>query len=187
MIRIGFLGPKGTFSHEAVKEYIKNIKEYEIIESNTIPDLMVSVSDGLLDEAVLPVENSLEGAVTSTLDMFAEDLNIIIKAELIIPINLNLLVKENSKREDIKAILSHPQPIGQCRKYVNNNFPNAEIRPVLSTAAAAEEVATGDGTTAAIGSAIAGEIYNLKVLDSDVLIINLVVYTEYWISLIFGI
>ncbi|MGD9677877.1 MAG: prephenate dehydratase [Vulcanibacillus sp.] len=168
MIRIGFLGPKGTFSHEAVKEYIKKIKEYEIVESNTIPDLMVSVSEGLLDEAVLPVENSLEGAVTSTLDMFAEDLNITIKAELIIPINLNLLVKENSKREDIKAILSHPQPIGQCRKYTNNNFSNAEIRPVLSTAAAAEEVATGDGTTAAIGSAIAGEIYNLKVLDSNI-------------------
>ncbi len=168
MLKIGFLGPKGTFSHEAVKEYIENMMDYEINEFNTIPDLMVAVSEGLLDEAVLPIENSLEGAVTSTLDMFAEDLNIIIKAELIIPINLNLLAKRNTKREDIKIILSHPQPIGQCRKYTNANYPLTEIRPVLSTAAAAEEVSNGDGTTAAIGSSIAGELYNLQILDSNI-------------------
>ncbi len=168
MLRIGFLGPKGTFSHEAVKEYINNMIEYEIYEYNTIPDLMVAVSDGFLDEAVLPIENSLEGAVTSTLDMFVEDLNIVIKSELIIPINLNLLAKINTKPEDVMVILSHPQPIGQCRKYTNKNYPLAEIRPVLSTAAAAEEVSIGNGTSAAIGSAIAGELYNLQILDSNI-------------------
>ncbi len=168
MLKLGFLGPQGTFSHNAAIEYIKVDQGYQLVEYNTIPELMIAVNEGLLDEAIVPIENSLEGAVTSTLDMFVADLAILIKAEITIPISLNLLVKEGTAFEDIKAILSHPQPFGQCRKYLTENFSNAELRPVASTAVAAEEVALADGELAAIGSQLAGEIYKLIVFASDI-------------------
>lgn len=168
MRKLGFLGPKGTFSHNAALEYRKGRNDYQLLEFNTIPELMVAVSDGAIDEAVVPIENSLEGAVTSTLDMFVEDLAIVIRAEIIIPISLNLMVKVGTAADDIREILSHPQPFGQCRKYLTEHFPSAATRPVSSTASAAYEVAQGDGTLAAIGSAIAGELYDLELLDRDI-------------------
>lgn len=168
MNKIGFLGPKGTFSHEAVNEYIKEKEEYKLVEFNNIPDIMIAVSDHIIDEAILPIENSLEGAVIQTLDMLTEDLDIKIKAELTISINQNLLVKDGTVPEDIQLIISHPQPLGQCRKYIKAHYPLAEVRPVSSTTTAAEEVLEGDGTTASIGSVLASKIYGLHILDSSI-------------------
>ncbi len=168
MQKLGFLGPKGTFSHNAALEYSRGNESYLLVEYNTIPELMVAVSEGELAEAIVPIENSLEGAVTSTLDMFLEDLAIVIKAEIIIPISLNLMVRAGTKASDIKEILSHPQPFGQCRKYLTENYSQASTRPVSSTAGAASEVAQGDGSLAAIGSAIAGDLYGLVTLASDI-------------------
>lgn len=168
MLKLGFLGPQGTFSHNAAIEYIKRNKEYQLIEYNTIPELMIAVNRGLISEAIVPIENSLEGAVTSTLDMFVTDLEIVIKSEIIIPISLNLLVKEGTTGDNIKEVLSHPQPFGQCRKYLAEKFSNVYMRPVTSTAAAADEVAQSNGDLAAIGSQLAGELYGLVVLDKDI-------------------
>ncbi len=168
MLKLGFLGPQGTFSHNAAIEYSKEKPEYQLIEYNTIPELMLAVSEGALTEAIVPIENSLEGAVTSTLDMFVADLAIYIKAEIIIPISLNLLVKAGTTTSQIKEILSHPQPFGQSRKYLTANFSNVDMRPVASTAAAAEEVSKSDGQLAALGSELAGELYGLTVLARDI-------------------
>lgn len=167
MLRIGFLGPKGTFSQEALEKYAENI-EHIACDYNTIPDLLLAVEKGELDEAVVPIENSLEGAVNETLDMMATEVDLKIKVELVVAIRQNLLVKHGTKKEDIKYILSHPQPIGQCRKYINSNFPSAKVKLVYSTAGAAEEVARGGKDAAAIGSIIAAEVYGLKVLDRDI-------------------
>ena len=167
MKKIGFLGPKGTFSQEAMLEYTRNL-EYTAYDYSTIPDMLYAVRDMVLDEAVVPIENSIEGAVNVTMDMMAGEVDLQIKAELAIAINQNLLVKSGTRSEDIKCIISHPQPIGQCRKYLSANFPAAEIKYVYSTAGAAEEVAGRNGDCAAVGSAIAAEVYKLEILSRGI-------------------
>lgn len=168
MLKTGFLGPKGTFSHEALKVYMEDKGSSMECDFNSIPDILLSVQNDRIDEAVVPIENSLEGAINATLDMMAFDVDLRIKAEIVIPVKQNLLVRKGTGVRDIKHILSHPQPIGQCIKYINTNFPGAQIKVVYSTAGAAEEVAKGSNDLAAIGSMIAAEVYGLEVLAKDI-------------------
>lgn len=168
MPKIGFFGPKGTFSQEALLQYIKGKENYTAYEFNTINELILAVQNGDIDAAVAPIENSLEGAINITLDMLAFDVDLKIKAEIIIEIKQNLLIKKGTNICDIKYILSHPQPIGQCRKYISANFPNAQIKDMYSTAGAAAEVAKGNNDSAAIGSAIAAEVYRLDILAHNI-------------------
>ena len=165
MVRLGFLGPKGTFSYEALKVYTNKDTDFIAVDYSSIPDIILAVQSGEIDEAVVPIENSLEGAVNATLDIMAADVDLMIKAEVVIAVKQNILVKKDTKKQDIKYILSHPQPIGQCRKYLSKEFQDAEIRYVYSTAGAAEEVAGGSGDSAAIGSATAAEVYGLDILE----------------------
>jgi len=168
MIKIGFLGPMGTFSHEALLQYIKDNKDYIPFGFNTISDLLLAVQKDELDQAIAPIENSLEGAVNVTMDMMASDVDLKIKSEFVLPVVENLLVKKGTRFQDIKHILSHPQPIGQCIKYINSSFPCAEVRYVYSTAGAAEEVSRGEPGLAAIGSAAAAEVYGLEILERGI-------------------
>ncbi|MFA6308756.1 MAG: prephenate dehydratase [Clostridia bacterium] len=168
MMKIGFLGPRGTFSEEALRKYTERLKEYEVCEYTTIPDLIMAVENKEIDEAIAPIENSLEGGVNSTLDLLAAVEDILIKAEVAIDIRENLLAKKGTKTEDIRMILSHPQPIGQCRQYINDNFPDATIKIVYSTAGAAEEVASSKENCAAIGAALAAEVYGLEILAAGI-------------------
>lgn len=163
MLRIGFLGPKGTFSQEAVELYTKD-RQYAAVDFNTITELLYAVEKGEIDEAAVPIENSLEGAINTTLDMMAFDVNIKIKAELVVAVRQNLLVKGDTKVSNIKYVLSHPQAVGQCRKYINTHLPGAAVRLLYSTAGAAEEVSKGNGDSAAIGSASAAREYGLSIL-----------------------
>ncbi len=139
-MKIGFLGPKGTFSQQATNAYINKL-DNEIIEYPNINELILAVENKIIDEAVVPIENSIEGAVNLTLDMLAHKVNLKIKADIIIPIVHNLLVKPGTK--DINFILSHPQAIGQCRNFITNNYPNAIIKYTYSTAQAAQEISRG--------------------------------------------
>jgi prephenate dehydratase len=167
MGKIGFLGPKGTFSQEALEKYIQddNCLAYDY---NSIQELLQAVQSGELDEAVVPIENSLEGAVNATLDIMAGDLDLRIKAEIIVSIEQNLLVKPGSKKSDIRYILSHPQALGQCRNFINSNFPDAEVIMIFSTAGAAKEVSCCSNDSAAIGSRTAARVYGLEVLEEGI-------------------
>lgn len=162
MSRIGFLGPRGTFSHEALQKYARDFACIPV-DFNSIPDILLAVRDGAVDEAIVPMENSLEGAVNATLDMMAFEVDVNIKAELAIPVHQNLLVKKGTAWQEVRYILSHPQPIGQCRRFITEKLPGVQVRYVYSTAAAAEEVASGNGDSAAIGSVAAAEVYGLEV------------------------
>ncbi|MDP4179518.1 MAG: prephenate dehydratase [Bacillota bacterium] len=169
MIKIGYLGPKGTFSQEATLKYIEGRNDkYDIYEYNGISDLILAVQNKEIDEAMAPIENSLEGAINVTLDMLAIDVDLKIKGEVVILVKQNLLIKKGTDPKKIDCIISHPQPIGQCRKYINEKFPNAHIKYVYSTAGAAEEVAKGDGSLAAIGSSIAAKVYGLDILNESI-------------------
>jgi prephenate dehydratase len=167
MIRIGYLGPKGTFSHEALKKYTKNL-EYEVQDFASIPEILIAVGSGQLDEGIVPIENSIEGAVNATLDMLAFEVDLSIKYELVIHIRENLLVRNGTRMEDIRYVFSHPQPLGQCRKFLINRLPTAQVRTTYSTAGAAEEVSKRQGDSAAIASEAAAEAYGLDILESDI-------------------
>lgn len=167
MLKIGYLGPKGTFSHEALLVYAKDM-EYEARDYSSIQELLQAVQNNEADEAIAPIENSIEGAVNATLDILASEVDLLIKSELVIPVRENLLIKKGSPVSGIKHILSHPQPLGQCRNFINSRFPKAEIRATYSTAGAAEEVAAGLGDSAAIGSSAAAEAYGLEIAEKDI-------------------
>ncbi len=166
---IGFLGPRGTFSHEAVEAYqAETGKTYRLEEYSTIRDVLYSLKNGEVDEAIVPIENSLEGAVNITLDVLAKEEDLFIIDEFIIPINLNLVVKKGTTPENISIIMSHPQPLGQCRNYLARNFPDVVQMEENSTTAAARKVLDGEGTSAAITSNIAAKMYGLDVLHKNV-------------------
>jgi prephenate dehydratase len=167
MIRIGYLGPKGTFSHEALKRYVGNTP-YIGRDYQSIPEIFEAVGNDLLDEAIVPVENSIEGAVSATMDILAHESGLMVKAELILPIRENLLVKSGTRISDIKYVLSHPQPLGQCRKFLSEHLSHALTKTVYSTSAAAEEVMNGGGDLAAIGSAAAAEVYGLEIAMDNI-------------------
>ena len=167
MHKIGYLGPKGTFSHEALLTYAKKMT-YEACDYSSIQELLQAVQNNEVVEAIAPIENSIEGAVNATLDILAADVDLLIKSELVIPVRENLLVKKGTLLKDIRYILSHPQPLGQCRNFITSRFPNAQIRATYSTAGAAEEVAAGSGDSAAIGSSAAAEAYGLEIAEQDI-------------------
>lgn len=168
MKKIGFLGPEGTFSHEAALKFSAKTNDGILMAYSSIPDLMAAVDGGKLEEAIFPIENSLEGGVIPTLDILMEANRVKITGELTHEIHENLLGKKGTKKEDIKLIISHSQPLGQCRRYLYENFNGVELESVNSTSAAAEAVRGSDGTVASIGSAAAAELYDLEILQPDI-------------------
>ncbi len=166
---IGFLGPGGTFSHEAVEAYKEeHNKSYVLKEYLSIRDVLYALKNKDVDEAIVPMENSLEGAINVTLDVLAKEEDMFISDEFIIPVNLNLVAKQGTSQKDIKVIMSHPQPLGQCRNYLNTNFPEAVQLEENSTSKAAQRVVDGDGSSAAITSKIAAKLYGLEILQKNV-------------------
>lgn len=164
---IGYLGPCGTFSHEAAELYAQG-QSCTLMEFVSIQDVLYAVKDNVISEAIVPIENSLEGAVNVTLDVLAKEEGLYIKGELILPVSLNLVVRKGTLPEDITAIMSHPQPLGQAREYLNRCYPKAVQIEENSTSKAAQRVSEGDGTYAAITSRTAAKINGLDVLAADI-------------------
>ncbi len=162
-LRIAFLGPEGTFTSLALREFFSDsIKK---IPEKTIPDVFHTVESGAAEFGVVPVENSTEGAVTFTMDELIEtDLNIV--AEKFIRISY-CLVSKNRDMQSIKKLYSHPQPLGQCKEWLRKNLPDVETIHADSTSRAAE-LASGEADAAAISSSAAAELYSLNVLSEHI-------------------
>ena len=163
--KVGYLGPRGTFSEEIALGFYRGV-DGQFMPYATIDAVIRAVDSGEVDEGIVPVENSVEGSVNITLDTLAHDVDLYVVKEIIQPVKHNLLVKEGTKH--INVVLSHVQALAQCRRYLNRNYPGAELVPVDSTAAAAYQVASGAKNHAAIGSIRAAELYGLQVLDKEV-------------------
>ena len=168
-IKMGVLGPKGTHS-EAAASYLNERLDtpYELV---TVPDLfecLQEVDEGRLDTALVPVENSLEGAINITLDTLARSETLEVARELIWPVHNQLMAKCGA--ETIRRVYSHPQPISQCWAYLQQHYPQAEIVKVSSTARAAELVAAESASSgwAAICTARAGELNGLHTIAAEV-------------------
>ena len=158
--QISFLGPKGTFTHEAA-----NILGDDLIPYCNIPAVMESVANNQTDFGVVPIENSIEGPVGITLDSLAHKFDLNIYGEIIIPINQNLIVNPGTKLEDIHDVYSHAQAIAQCQEFISESG----IQPhyAVSTARAAKDI-IGDKNKAAIGNAKTAELYDLEILKPNI-------------------
>ncbi len=162
---LGYLGPSGTFSQEAAISWSQGREELK--EYPTIASAIKAVDRGEIEHCIVPIENSLNGSVTTTLDMLAFNSDVYITGEYQLKIKQNLIVKKGTKKEDIKLIVSHPQALGQCSELLENEFLGIELKAMSSTAAAAKTVAEGDGSIAAITPIAAADIYNLEVMYSE--------------------
>ena len=159
---IAYLGPEATFTHQAALRRFGASLRYSA--QKTIADVFADVARHRADYGVVPVENSTEGVVTHTLDMFADsDLKIV--AQIILPIQQCLLGK--GPREGIAKLFAHPQSLAQCRRWVQNNLPHVEIIETSSNARSAE-LAAADPNTAAIAGVLAAERYGLLVFEADI-------------------
>lgn len=160
--KIGYLGPEGTFSQEAVLTIAKNYTE--LIAFSTIINIFESLENGEIDEAVVPIENSTEGSVLITLDALTH-FDVKIKKEIILPIQQNILVQKGQKLDNITLICSHQQALAQCRNYINKL--GKQVHATESTANAARYV-TEISTAAVIGSKSLAQKYNLEVIDTNI-------------------
>ncbi|RKY35227.1 MAG: prephenate dehydratase [Candidatus Omnitrophota bacterium] len=157
-MKVAYLGPQATFTHlGALKKFGSQI---EYISADTISDVFSEVERGRCDYGVVPVENSLEGAVNHTLDMLV-DSDLKIYSEILLNISHNLLA--NCAIGEIKKVYSHPQVFGQCRLWLKNNLSKREFIEVSSTTKAAE-MAAKQKNSAAIASNLAAQIYQIKIL-----------------------
>jgi len=161
-IRVAYLGPPSTFTHEAARSRFGGSVLYVACE--TISDIFSAVKKNQADYGVVPIENSTEGAVTHTLDEFVGT-ELKICAEIYLQISHHLLV--SGPHKNIKRILSNPQVFGQCRNWLHKEMPHVDLVPVTSTAKAAE-MAARDKQSAAIASSLSAEIYGLKKLASNI-------------------
>jgi chorismate mutase/prephenate dehydratase len=162
-LEVACLGPLATYTHLAGVRHFGSSATFIPVKS--IKEVFETVENGQADYGVVPIENSTEGVVSYTLDMFI-DFDLKITAEVMLEISHNLL-SLSGKIEDIKKIYSHPQPVAQCRRWLERNLPDKEIFESTSTAKAAEQ-ASGDPSAAAIASEMAAKTYNLNFVQRDI-------------------
>lgn len=162
--RVAFLGPFGTFSHAAVDSHFG--AAVERISVPSIDEVFQAVEQGQAEFGVVPVENSTEGAVTTTQECLI-DTGLYIIAEVVIPIVHNILINPQARPEEIRRIVSHRQSLAQCRGWLKQHWPGVEQHEVSSNAEAAR-LAAEDRSTAAIAGLMAAETYGLSVLAAGI-------------------
>jgi len=160
---VAYMGPPGTFSHIAARNAFGLAARY--LDFPTIVNVIDQVARGAVTYGVVPIENSTEGGVTATLDTLVEA-DVMIRGELVIEVAVCLIGRE-SELAKIRRVYSHPQPLAQCRLFLSQALPNAEIVSSASTTAAIHEAAIDD-SAAALGSRLAAELYGLPVIRDGV-------------------
>jgi prephenate dehydratase len=163
--RVGYLGPRGTFSEEAILDALR-ADAIDPVPLETVYDVVIAVRDGAVQWALAPIENSIEGPVTVTLDTLAtEAADVAIAGELVRTIHHCLLAARELPLEGITSVISHPQAAGQCSRFLRAELPGASVKAASSTAEAARLVAERAGPDwAAIGTRLAAQEYGCAVL-----------------------
>lgn len=177
-MKVGYLGPKGTFSYEACNEYCNNQKE--MIEYETIPDTILALEKDAVEEAIVPIENSLQGCVTDAIDTLIKYENIKVKDEILLDIKQNLMSNKKCNLKDINLVYSHPQALAQCKNFLETQLPFAKIISVESTAGAAKKVSETTNLCACICNISCLKEYNLNLVKENIQD-NLFNKTKFWI------
>ncbi|MEE8638027.1 MAG: prephenate dehydratase [Candidatus Margulisiibacteriota bacterium] len=180
-MKVGFLGPEGTFCEEACKIYLKRIPgRIELIPYTTIHDLLYAVDRGRISEAIAPIENSIEGTVGVVTDMLVKDVNLVFRQEIIIPIYHYLIAQKGTRLSEVTDVISHPQALDQCKGFLRKKLPKVKLHLSYSTSDAVRQVATSVGEKiiahgrvkgsvfAAIGTKNSAKLYGLKILAEKI-------------------
>lgn len=160
-----YLGPAGTFTEAALRQIAS--ESDVLVPYSNVTAALDAVRSGAAEKVLVPIENSVEGVVSRTLDELALGTPLVVTAETTIPVSFSLMILPENMGKPITKIATHPHAESQCRTYVAKNYPQAEIIEMSSTAAAAKGLKDGN-YDAAIASEIAATTYGLKVLDSDI-------------------
>jgi prephenate dehydratase len=167
-MRAGYLGPEGTFTHEALIGMAAG-DQLELVPLPTIYDTVMAVHSGLVERALVPIENSLEGSVNATLDALAmETEDVAILGEVVRPIEHCLIARDAIDLADIETVVSHPQASAQCARFIRTRLPRAQVLSGSSTAEAVRMVADHEGPWAALGTRTAADRYHCHVLRAGV-------------------
>ncbi len=168
--RIAYLGPVGTFSEEAARAYGETTGDAcTTLPCPSFPAVVQMVETGAATDAVLPFENSLEGAVNANLDILIHETPLRIRGEVILPVRQFLWGTPGTEITQVRRVVSHPQALGQCRRYLERLSPEIATIAALSTAGAVETVVREGGTdAAAIAGPRAGEVYGAALLAADI-------------------
>lgn len=160
--RVGYLGPEGSFSHEAVR----TLTDMTPVGFTTFADILSAVSQGDVTYGLVPLENALEGTVSAVIDGLVFDHDLVIQREVILPIRLELLARPGVTLAEVTSVRSYPHALGQCRTYLATLA--ASIDQSLSTSQAAREVAESTEPWAALASPLAGELFGLTSIACDI-------------------
>jgi prephenate dehydratase len=168
-MRVGYLGPEGTFTQEALIHATAGWDALEPIPLPTVYETVMAVQDGDVERALVPIENSLEGSVNATLDALAIEANeVAIVGEIVHPIKHCLIAREEIELDQIETVVSHPQATAQCARFVRTRLAGARVLAGSSTAEAVRMVAEHGGRWAALGNRLAAERYGCHVLRAGV-------------------
>ncbi|MBQ7265801.1 MAG: prephenate dehydratase [Firmicutes bacterium] len=164
-MKVAYLGPDGTFSRQAADILCP---DSEKIPFSTFTEVLGACQDGKADQAVVPIENSIEGVVNASIDELVFEKELYIQEILNLPIEQNLMAKKGTRIEDVKKIISHSHAIPQCKNFLKT-LPEAVIETVSSTGEGARLASIAEGNNvAAVGNKAAADIYGLEILKSSI-------------------
>ena len=167
-VRVGFLGPFGTFTEQALRTQA-DLADGELVPFRTVPDVLDAVEAGDVDLGFVPIENSIEGTVNFTQDALAFDYELLIEREVVLDIEHCLVAAPGTALTDITEVLSIPVATAQCHQYLRTNLPDASITPASSTAEAARTLSANPSAgVAAIAPRNAAALYGLEVIADDI-------------------
>lgn len=167
--RYAYLGPEGTFTEAALRALRPEAADAQLMPCAGVDAVFGAVRRGEADAGVVPLENSVEGGVPTTMAELINGDPLLITAEAAVPVEFTLFARDGAAVGDVKRVATHPHALAQCRRWLSRHLPDAEMHTVSSTAAAAQSVAEpGSPYDAAICARIAGERYGLAALASGI-------------------
>jgi prephenate dehydratase len=168
-VRVGYLGPPGTFAEEALLGLLGPDPEAEVVPYRSVVDCFEAVARGDIPEALVPIENSIEGSVNQTLDLLAGGAGtVLIRAEMVQPVRHHLIARTALALEEIERVVSHPHATAQCQRFLRERMPRAATVAANSTAEAVRTVTAADAPWAAIGTLRAADLYDGEVIAADI-------------------
>ncbi len=168
MTRVAFLGPPGTFTEEALLTQA-DLADAELVPMRSMPEVLAAAQKGEADFGFVALENSIEGTVNISLDTLIFDADLLIQREVVLAVSLNLLAPPGTRLQDVKRVVSFPHATAQCREWFARVLPGVEFTASNSTAEAVQDVGRErPEATAAVGTALAAQLYGLEVLAADI-------------------
>ena len=168
MTRVGYLGPPGTFTEEALLSQEDLAKE-ELVPLEAVGDVLAATERGELEVGFVPIENSIEGTQTTTLDALVFEHDLLIQREVVIDVHMQLVAAAGLKVSEVRRVLAFPFAENQVRHFLARRLPGVEVVPAHSNAEAARRLAEERTPgTAAVSTALAAELYGLAIIESDI-------------------